>query len=194
MLPSEEMPWVVHRSCSSLTLLNTCLPPAVIHLHTHGCTRLAALGRSGHHICFARHALVHIISLLLAALCRTPVFDSISCSWWDWHSDRLIYFLAKCRTTITVHILCPAFSLHPSAFLSLNWVNIILLKLWSRHGAGSEAICPVITLVRQSVTHADTEIPFDYDDRNYNISKHNQLSFVQTDIQSTVIKYPKLCH
>lgn len=161
MFPSGEMPWVVHRSCSILTLLNTCLPSVVIHLHTHVCTDLDALGRSRHNTCFALQVLVNIISLLLAALCWTPVFDSTSVvhDGIDTVIDLFI-FLAKYRTIITVHILFPAFSLHPSAFLSLNCVNVILPKLWSRHGVGSEAICPVITLVRQSVTHADTELPF----------------------------------
>lgn len=153
------MPWVVHRSCSVPTLLNTCLPSAVIHLHTPVCTHLDAPGRSGHNICFALHLLVNTISLLLAACCWTPVLDSKSVVW-DGIDAVIGLSIFKCRSTITVRILFPAFSLHPSAFLPLNCVNVILPKLWSRHGAGSEAICPVITLVRQSVTHADTELPF----------------------------------
>lgn len=147
------------QTLSGPQVLNTCLPSAVIHLHTHVCTHLDALGRSGHNICFALHLIVNIISLLLTVLFWTPVFDSKSVVH-DWYSDRFIHFVAKCRTTITVHILLPAFSLHPSAFFSLNCVNVILPKLWSRHGVGSEAICPVSTVVRQAVTHADTELPF----------------------------------
>lgn len=134
----------------------SCDTPAHSRLHS-----LNALGRSGPIICFARHVLVNISSLLLVGLCWTPVFDSKSIVH-DWYSDRFLYFVAKCRTTITVHILFPAFSSHPSAFLSLNCVNVILQKLWSRHGVGSEAICPVITVVRQAVTHADTELPFNW--------------------------------
>lgn len=132
--------------------------------------------------------LVNIISLLLAALCWTSVFNlkSVVHDEIDKGIDLFIFWLNVAPSSR--YIICFLLSLCiplPSS-LSTAWMS-------------SSQSCEVVMVLVQkpsgllllwSVSQWLTQIRSfhlsDYGDRNYNISKHNQLSFVQTDIQSTV--------
>lgn len=163
--------------------------------HSH-LLHLDALGRSGHNICFALHIFVNTISLLLAALCWTPVFDSKSvvCDGIDAVIGLFIFWLNVAPPSQYIFCFLLSLCISLPSSLSTAWMSSsrscevimvlvqkpsVLLLLWS--------VSPWLTTQIRSFHLSD------YDYRNYNISKHNQLSIGQTDIQSTVIKCPKLC-
>lgn len=89
-----------------------------------------------------------------------------------------------------MHILYPSLSLFLTAFLSLNSVNVILSKLWSRHGVGSEAICPVIALVSDSWSFHLS----DYDGNNPEVNIIISWVLFKMIENEQKLKRPKLCH